>query len=478
MDKSRYRALFVEEARRAIGNAEALAARPDALKSNAMALLRCFHTLKGMSATMAYGSITLLAHALEDVCDGVTAGRLQPDAATATLLAEGTDAIRRQVGRVEEGEEPEPDAEMERRIREHLSTGGTTGFRLLVPLAEDEVTAEEPLSAPRTEDAAGAVAEMLAACNRLREVSSSGAVEAEVTRLEDAARSLYARLVELRQVPFGSALPPLRRHLRSLCRQHAREAVLECQGEDVLVDPDVLVPLQAALVQLLHNAVIHGIEPPTERGMLRKPRAGRIVLRVEQAGGLLLIEFADDGRGLDIAALRTAAGDPDGDPVSLATLPGVSTRARVDHHAGRGLGLPAVMHGIELLGGTVDVYSVPGRGVRLCVEVPVHTDLTDVLLVQVGDATLGLLRRQVAVLAGEDPYAAPLLDLPVTGGAAVHVRGHAPVRVDRVLGSVETLVRPAPFPLARVPAILGTTVGPDGRIVFVVDPVPTLGAAP
>lgn len=476
MDKSRYRSLFVEEARRILGDAEALVGRSERLQDNALALLRCFHTLKGMGATMDYGAITLLAHALEDVCDGVSEGRLPGDDAAAALLAEGTDALRRQVAAVEAGAEPEADLEMERRIRDHLQSGGTTGFQLLVPYEDDEATAEEPVAPSRTEDAAGAIAELLSACGRLREVSDAPEVRSEAQRVEDAARTLYARLAELRQVPFGSALPPLRRHLRALCRKHGREAVLEAQGEDVLVDPDALAPLQSALVQLVHNAVIHGVEPPDVRVALRKPAAGRVLIRAEKAGGMLVVEFADDGQGLDVDALRAAAGVPDGDPVALATTPGVSTAAALDHHAGRGLGLPSVKHSIELLGGTVDLYSAPGRGLRLLLEVPIQTDLVEVLLVEAAGQKFGLLRRQATPLGGEHAAAAPLLGLPVVGVAGVRVRGRGAIRVDRVIGSVETLVRPPPWPINRVRPVLGTTVGPDGHILLVVDPSSTPGA--
>lgn len=455
-----------------LGNAEALLADPSNLSDNANALMRAFHTLKGMGATMNYACVTLLAHALEDVCQDMREGHLPAGEAEAALLNEGLDALRAMVAQIDAGEVPEPDGRLEARIRGHRKSGTTTAFQLLLP-AEDDVTSEEPLPT-RTEDAAGAIAELLSACGQLRGLAVGGppAMAHQVDRVEEAARALYGRLVELRQVPFGSALPPLRRHLRSLCRQHGIEATLETQGEDVLVDPELLAPLQATLVQLLHNAAVHGIECPEERVAHRKPRAGRVLLRIERGPGALVIEFSDDGRGLDGDALRRAAKDPGGDPVHLALQEGISTAARLDHHAGRGQGLPTVQHGIERLGGLVEVYSVAGRGLRVVMEVPVQADLTDVLLVEASSQTLGLLGRQARSLPGSHPDAPPMLDLPVDGAAAVDLRGLArPVRVDRVLGTVRTLVRPAPFPLSRLPHLVGTAIGPDGRVLLVVDPV-------
>lgn len=472
MDKSRYRSLFLEEARRVLGNAEALLSEASSLRENANTLMRAFHTLKGMGATMDYAGVTLLAHALEDVAQDIREGHLPPGPGELAILVEGLDGLRRQAALIDAGEDPEPDVELERRIHEHRKSGTTTAFRLLVPLGDDEATQEEPLPTPRTEDAAGAVAELLSACGQLRTVAhdANPGVVREVERLEQAAQAIYARLVELRQVPFGTAVPPLRRQLRILSRQHGREATLETQGEDVLVDAELLAPLQAALIQLLHNALIHGIESPDERMERRKARVGRVHLRVEQSFGTLAVEFADDGRGLDVEALRRAAGDADADAVTLALQAGVSTAAKVDHHAGRGLGLSTVVHGIERLGGTVDLFSAPGRGLRLQIEVPLQSDLTEVLLVDAHRQTLGLLRRHAQPVPGEHPAPPAILDLPIEGASVVRIRGLGDVRVDRVIGTVKTLVRPAPWPLSRLPQLAATAVGPDGRILFVVDP--------
>ena len=462
-----------------IGNGEKLVKSKDALATNALPLLRCFHTLKGMSATMDYSSLTLLSHALEDVCDGLAQARLPADDATAEVLGAGLDALRRQVAVVEAGGEPEQDVEMERRVRDHLQAGGTTAFRLLVP-SVDEISADSGGSASlpcQTEDAAGAFAEMLSACGRLRTlVGDAPELLTEVTRIQEAARQMYARLAELRQVPFGTSIPPLRRHLRGVCREHGREAALEVQGEDIAVDPDVLGPLQGALVQLLTNAVIHGIEPPAERESAFKPPTGRLRLRLERVGSWLRMQFTDDGRGLDTERLRRATGEEHGDPVDLALRAGVSTAPRLDLLAGRGLGLPSVVHAVDQLGGTVVITSHPGRGMSVAIDVPLHADLLEVLLVEVDHHALGILAHQ-AKPSGEDRTDAPtLLGLPVTGAAALILQGGAYVRVDNVLGWVQAIVRPPPFPLSRLPGVVGTTVAPDGSILFLVDPVEQRGA--
>lgn len=465
MDRTRYRSLFVAEAHRAIATAERELAE-DVVRPDPRTLLRSFHMLKGMSATMEIAPIASLAHALEDVCEEMGRGALEVDEPTTALLTGAIVLLRRQVDDVAEGREPSPDEGMEQRIRAHLNARSHTGFRLL---PEEESTLSEVLpTATGTEDAVAALAEMLAACQKLREFSGADpGTSLQISRIEEASRRMYTRLAELREVPFGTIIPPMRRRLRALCKQLGREARLEVQGEEVRVDPEVLGPLQAALAQLLNNAVAHGIEPPGERGA--KGPVGRVSLVAERVGRRLLVSFDDDGRGLDVAGLRSAAGDPEADPIELALRPGLTTIAVPGSVAGRGHGLPAVSHLVARMGGRFSLFSARSRGTRLNIEVPLHAELVQLLLVRAAGHTFALVANRAAA-AADTPGAAPLLELPVQGVATIRLADGTPLRVDQVLGAVETLVSPPPWPLDAIPHLVGTTVAPEGHILLVIDP--------
>lgn len=451
-----YRALFVAEARRMVGTAEERLAADDD-----RALLRCFHTLKGMSATMECRAMLLLAHALEDLCEGVATQRLPADAAGRRLLNEGLDGLRAQIDAIDRGNEPVEDEAFERALRAHIQSGSTTAFRLVSPPAQ-------PDGAPVSEDddALGAIAEILGACALLR---GGGGPAAPVERIELAARRLYACLADLRRVPLGTLFPSLRREIRAVCAEHGRDATMEASGDDVRVDPDLLVPIQAAVLQLLRNAVVHGIEPPERRAAAGKPGVGRIELVAETTPSGLAITVSDDGAGLDAERLCAAAAAPGGDPAELACRPGVTTVETVSAHAGRGFGLPAVLNAMERLGGLFELSSRPGLGVRARLEVPQADALDEVLLVQAGEQTFALHARDARVVDA-DPSARPLFGLAVTGSPTLALPSGARLRVDRVLAAVPALVRPPPFPLDALPQILGTTVAPDGTILFVLDP--------
>jgi hypothetical protein len=270
------------------------------------------------------------------------------------------------------------------------------------------------------------------------------------------------------------------------------EVNLETIGEQILVDPSVLSRLQGVLVHLINNAVAHGIEAPKERRRNRKASAARILIVVERVGDdSLAVEFSDDGRGFDVLRLRRAwqlmrgesadqtptdVGAGDGATIPLAGLglrlehiedrdisqaiefafqDGLTTAEQKDQYAGAGTGLPAVRYTIATMGGTVEVYTRPNEGSRFRLVVPSQQRIDQLLLVrEERGMTVGVPARVAA--AGPD-------------GRVLRFANGATRRVDQVLGVIDALVSPPPFPFNHIRRISGTTVGPDGGVLFVVD---------
>jgi signal transduction histidine kinase len=138
------------------------------------------------------------------------------------------------------------------------------------------------------------------------------------------------------------------------------------------VDPALVAAhaelVREALVQLVRNAVVHGIETPEARARAGKPPEGtiQIVTRREEASGWTEVIVQDDGRGLDIEALgeRARAAGVEVGGEELATLvfhSGISTAAEVTPHAGRGVGLDLVRDRVEAAGAAIEVHSEPAR---------------------------------------------------------------------------------------------------------------------
>ncbi|MDH0863433.1 response regulator, partial [Mitsuaria sp. GD03876] len=204
-------------------------------------------------------------------------------------------------------------------------------------------------------------------------------------QIERGARQLARELValrdgaeQLRLLPASQLFAPLQRTARDAARSQDKQARLHGAGGDVKLEAELLNAVAGALVQMVRNAVAHGIEPPAERLAAGKPASGSIELRVERRGREVLFCCADDGAGLDLDAVRRTAVDKgvpgaarlDDDALIERLLRGgLSTARRVDALAGRGVGMDLVRDTADRLGGRLTLRSRRGEGttVELCV---------------------------------------------------------------------------------------------------------------
>ncbi|MBM4367067.1 MAG: Hpt domain-containing protein [Deltaproteobacteria bacterium] len=452
MDLTRYRGLFASEATRHLDAIDRHVASVDQARQEKNAIFRAFHTVKGMSATMNVPAMVLVAHAVEEVCHRVVTGEFPVDDELLLVLAEGSQRLRVQLAAFIAGKEPLSDGAFEDRVRDFARTGGTYAFTLVQPIEDDAPL--PPPDAPRTrlEHAQGSIAEVLSALGRIRaRVGSDASGEAlgEIDRAEAAVRYLYGQLVVLRTVPIASIVPGLRRQVQAVARRHGKAVSLVVQGEELEVDGELLSRLHGALVALLNNALVHGIESPETRLAMGKLRAGELLLAVERVGRALVFRVEDDGRGFDVAQL----GRHGADPLQAAFRDGVTTAAQLSEDAGRGMGLPAVREVVQSVGGTLGVTSKPGEGTRVRIVAPVLADLVRLVLVEQQGETVAY-------------RAASIVHRDATHLCFIDGRE---VAYDRVVDEADYLVSAPPFPLHRLRHLHGTTVAPDGRICLVVE---------
>lgn len=153
-------------------------------------------------------------------------------------------------------------------------------------------------------------------------------------------------------------------------------------GDDVRISPAAAAPLRTALIALVRNACDHGVETPEERRLAAKPARALLRLSVHRTRDGAVIEFADDGRGVDPAQVRQRCVDSgrlapddaatlaDADAQALIFAPGVTTAPAVTAFSGRGLGLDLVRREVEALGGQIELCSSAGAGARFIVRLP------------------------------------------------------------------------------------------------------------
>jgi two-component system, chemotaxis family, sensor kinase CheA len=340
-------------------------------------------------------------------------------------------------------------------------------------------------------------------------------------RLSNVTAELQEGVMKTRMQPIGYAWQKLPRIVRDLNADLGKSIELEMHGADTELDRQMLDQIRDPLTHMVRNSCDHGIESIAERRAAGKPDAGTIRLSAYHEGGHIVVCVADDGRGLDIARIRTKVA-----ALGLATQaevermtdaqvqkfifePGFSTAAAVTNVSGRGVGMDVVRSNLDQIGGSIDVHSVRGEGVSFTIKIPLTLAIVSALIVEAGQerfaipqiAVIELVRvharsehrieriRDAAVLRLRNKLL-PLIPLramlKLDGGDAVPERGFIVVMqvgrqtfgvvVDGVFHTEEIVVKPMSSKLRHIAMFSGNTILGDGSVIMILDPGGLAGA--
>lgn len=319
-------------------------------------------------------------------------------------------------------------------------------------------------------------------------------------------RELRDAIMRVRLVPVAEIFARMPFVVRDLARESDKRARLVLEGQQTEIDKYLIEQLKDPLLHLVRNAFSHGVETPEERRRAGKPEEATITLKAETSGDSVTIMIADDGRGVNKAAVLKQAGAmgiavPDViDNAALLKIlcsPGFSTRDDADRAAGRGIGMAVVQDAIRELGGTIALESEPERGTKFIIRVPLTLAIAETLIVSAAEQTCAVPQSfisEVMQVSEEDlqvvngveviQYRAGVLpvyrlsrffrlrrDAPARMCVLVlnSDRGSSGLLVDRIHGQKEVVVRPIRDPLIQAPGISGATELGDGRPVLILD---------
>ncbi|MET0624541.1 MAG: chemotaxis protein CheA [Pyrinomonadaceae bacterium] len=329
-------------------------------------------------------------------------------------------------------------------------------------------------------------------------------------------RDLREGVMRVRMVQVGEIFERMKFVVRDLSRESRKEIKLELRGQETEIDKFLVERMTDPLLHLVRNAVSHGLETVAERVALGKPPEGTITLRAAASGENVLIEIADDGRGIDeerIAERARARGMIAGDVrldeallLKLICAPGFSTRDEADRVSGRGVGMDVVCNTVEELGGTLTLATEKGRGTRFTIELPLTLAIADALIASVGEQRFAFPQAVVREVIEVEASAVKVLEnneivsyrggvLPLlrlsrlfgldeTSPRTFHVfvigSGASAVglAVDRAIGQREIVVRGLNDPLVKVRGVAGATDLGDGRVVLILDVAALKNSAP
>jgi two-component system chemotaxis sensor kinase CheA len=366
------------------------------------------------------------------------------------------------------------------------------------------------VAAERLDDLVNLVGELVTTQVALRDVVAeieSQRVQDISERLEQLVQGLRESVLDMRMIPIGTTFGRYARYVRDLSRDLGKDVVLVTEGASSELDRGVIERIEEPLLHLIRNSVDHGIESPVDRRVAGKPEQGTITLSAYHSGGSMYIRLADDGRGIDLAAVADRARETgvvdaaevltDRDLIDLVFGAGFSTARELTSVSGRGVGLDAVRKAVEQLQGAVDLESRVGEGLAVTIRLPLTLAIIDGLLVSAADETYVLPLsgveeciefsqpdgwathdRELVDVRGEVLPFVRLRDFFGSEGgspegeiiALANVDGERfGIVVDEVIDRLQLVIKPLGRGLRRAEGLAGATMLGDGSVAFIVD---------
>ncbi len=337
--------------------------------------------------------------------------------------------------------------------------------------------------------------------------------EAQTALLQQARinTELQEGLMRTRMVRFDTLAGRLRHIVRTTARELGKRVELNLVGAEAELDRTVLERMVGPFEHMIRNAIDHGMEPEAARARAGKPATGRITVVTVQEGSEVVIRFSDDGRGLDIEAIRAKAIErgmmsrdatlTEEELIQFILAPGFSTAREVTHFSGRGVGMDVVHSEVKQLGGSMSVDTKRGAGTTFIIRLPLTLSLTQALMVHVGDqlfavplaAVVNIIEYPVeqlnTIAVGNNPllnyrdqvypymHLGRRLGLPATAPEDDKVpillvrtgTREVALQVDGLRGTREVVIKALGPQLTELKGMAGATILGDGRVVLILD---------
>jgi two-component system chemotaxis sensor kinase CheA len=492
-------------------------------RSRLDSIFRFVHTVKGNCGFFDFPRLEALSHAAEDALADCRAGRRHPDGALVSAVLGVIDRIGEMIAAIDAGEEFPAGDDSE--LIDALAPGAEgPAVHAAVSAATD--AGLKGNATPRTirlsvellDRVMSGVSDMVLARNelarRLREASGDVAVDGAFERLSGIIAEMRDAITRTRMQRIENLFIALPRMVRDLSAELGKQVLVDIDGGDVELDREMIEMIRDPLTHIIRNAVDHGIESPAERIKAGKREIGLLSVSARQSGNQILIEIADDGKGIEAAklvekALANGVIEPEvakrlsrTEQLALIFEAGLSTAKEVTAISGRGVGMDVVRSNVERIGGVVELDSTPGKGTRMILRVPLTLTIIPALTVSIGAQHFAIPRSAIEEIVRANGSS---VTLERVGGAGIAtIRGRRvpevaladvlglpseirdedrtlvvlrpaggdvyALAVDRIHDHEELVVKPAAPAVMATGLYAGTTLADDGSPILLFDP--------
>ncbi|EOI4171140.1 chemotaxis protein CheW, partial [Campylobacter jejuni] len=318
-------------------------------------------------------------------------------------------------------------------------------------------------------------------------------------------------VMKTRMQPIAKVFNKFPRVVRDLGRELGKQMELEISGEETELDKSIVEEIGDPIMHMIRNSCDHGIEDPATRLANGKPEKGTVNLKAYNEGNHIVVEIADDGKGLDADALKSKAIEKnlitereadqmtDKEAFALIFKPGFSTAAKITNVSGRGVGMDVVKTNIEKLNGVIEIDSELGKGTVMKLKIPLTLAIIQSLLVGTqeefyaiplasvletvrvpiddiytieGKNVLRLRDEVLSLVRLSDVFGVKQV-LENSDQTYVVVIGVAESKlgiiVDTLIGQEEIVIKSMGEYLQNIQGIAGATIRGDGRVTLIID---------
>jgi two-component system chemotaxis sensor kinase CheA len=541
-------------------------------------IFRAMHTLKGSSGFFAFKRLEKVSHAGESLLGKIRDGQLALDSQKTTILLSALDCLRSIIEGIE-GSQTEPSGDDSALVEQLLALASGKGIEVSVPqtatpsaaepastpapetqepstqssippvtattppssqLAQvdagestDEVWAPDPADPVKNQEVAAPVkvnlelldrlmnlvSEMVLARNRLLPFTNQFVdhdFSSAVRVIDLLTLELQERMMKTRMQPISQVWTKFPRLIRDVSNDCAKKVSLIQEGAQTELDRTLLDAIRDPLVHIIRNSIDHGIEIPSERLNRGKPEMGKVLLRASHENGMVVIEIADDGAGVNYDLVRQKAIEKslvspqqamelsDLQLLEFIFLPGFSTKSQVTNLSGRGVGMDVVKTNISNIGGSIDIDSKRGVGTTIRLKIPLTLAIMPALFIRCGSEPYAIPQSSVLEMVRldlgadstglEDFYGTPVFrlrnqlvpllflnhqldvnqEMPTSDAILnIAILQSSGVRfglvVDEVLNMQEVVVKPLGPLLKDVKDFAGATILGNGRVALILD---------
>jgi two-component system chemotaxis sensor kinase CheA len=537
------------------------------------AIFRPFHSVKGVASFLNLDKIRILAHDLETLLDKARNEAIAVTPELIDLILDGSDTLKAMIGQLRdemEGREATEEidtSDIVRRIK-IAETGAEQPKqpkKLGTILVEDGVINEQDLEValersqipPPRKLGETLISEGMASPKdvsrglrkQAQQVTDSNTIRVDIKKLDDlidmvgelvitqsmirqseTLQSLGDRKIVrdlsqlasitselqrsstvLRMIPIKQTFQRMSRLVRDLSKGAGKLINVDTVGEDTEIDRNMVDEIYNPLVHMIRNAVDHGMESPEDRIKAGKPEKGTIKLRAFHRGGNIVLEIADDGRGLNREKIRQKAiknglisaseSLTDQEVNRLILLPGFSTAEKITDISGRGVGMDVVKQAVEKLRGKMDIQSTEGRGTTFVTSFPLTMAIIDGMIVKVGNEryilptvairqlirpdrtsyncivgeaeTINVMGRLLPLVRLHDLFEIEPVHRNPWEATLVVMEGEKRSKcllVDEILGKEEVVIKNLGESLRRIKGVSGGAILGDGNVGLILDP--------